>query len=412
MRRMALLLAAAGYLPAQAQTDTENAVEQARLDRQVDYQAVGIDLGGFRLYPSIGLGLAHTSNVFRTAENAEADTYVIVSPGFEAISEWTRHQLQLTAGADIRSYADLSSEDRTDWRVRLNARIDVTRPLRILLSAGHDVRHEERGAPDAPGNAAEPTTVAETSARLAIDYREGRYGLKAEAAFSHFEWDATKLIGLADRSNADRDRDELSGALTALYEFSPGYAAFVRAGALARNYDLDLDRDLVNRDMTRVGADAGLQFEMTTLLIGELTIGYRDYAFDDAAFPDVSSVNYGAAIRWYPTELTTLRFNVSRALEPTTLIGVSGALTTTYQARVEHELMRNLLLNATARLTREEFEGSTRDDDTTTLGLEARYLLNRYATISAGADYVERSSTVPSASYDETVFGVNAGLKF
>jgi hypothetical protein len=360
----------------------------------------------------MGLGAFHTSNVFRTAANTQSDTYFLLSPGFELISDWTRHQLKLSGGADIRLYSDLTSENRTDWRARIDGRIDVTRPLRIMLSAGHDVRHEERGAPDAPGNAAEPTEVAESSARVAVDYRNGRYGLKGEAAFSHFEWGTTKLIGLPDRSNDDRDRNEVGGALTALYEFSPGYAAFVRAGALSRDYVQDFDRDGVNRDLTQVGADAGVEFEMTTLLIGELTLGYRQYTFDDDVFQDIDSVNYGAALRWYPTELTTVRLNVSRALEPSTLIGVSGVLTTTYQARLEHELLRNLIVNASAAITREEFEGSVRDDDTTRVGVEARYFLNRAATLSATADYVDRTSTFPSAAYDETVFGVNAGLKF
>ncbi len=412
MRRMAFVLATAAALPVHAQSDTENAVETARAGRQVDYQAVGVSMGGFRFYPLMGLGAFHTSNVFRTAANTQSDTYVLLSPGFELISDWTRHQLKLSGGADIRLYSDLTSENRTDWRARIDGRIDVTRPLRIMLSAGHDVRHEERGAPDAPGNAAEPTEVAESSARVAVDYRNGRYGLKGEAAFSHFAWGTTKLIGLPDRSNDDRDRNEVGGALTALYEFSPGYAAFVRAGALSRDYVQDFDRDGVSRDLSQVGADAGVEFEMTTLLIGELTLGYRQYTFDDDVFQDIDSVNYGAALRWYPTELTTVRLNVSRALEPSTLIGVSGVLTTTYQARLEHELLRNLIINASAAITREEFEGSVRDDDTTRVGLEARYFLNRTATLSATADYVDRTSTFPSAAYDETVFGVNAGLKF
>lgn len=412
MKRLALLVATAGILPAAAQSDTESAVEQARADRQADYQAIGISMGGFRIYPTLGVGAWTTSNAFRTAAEAEADTYLLLTPGFELISDWTRHELKLSAGADIRTYADLGSEDRTDWRVKAEGRIDITRPLRVMLAAGHEVRHEERGAPDAPGNAAEPTEFAISSGEIRVDYRSGRYGLKGEALFSHYAWQPTALNGLPDRSNADRDRDEISGALTALYEFSPGYAAFVRGGALTRDYTQALDRDLVNRDMTRVGADAGVAFELTTLLIGELTLGYRNYTFDDDAFGDISSVNYGAALRWYPTELTTLRLNVSRALEPSTLIGVSGVMTTSYQARVEHELLRNLLLEASAELTREAFEGSARDDDTTRLGFEARYMLNRTATLSAAVDYVERASNLPSAAYDETVFGVNAGLKF
>jgi len=129
-------------------------------------------------------------------------------------------------------------------------------------------------------------------------------------------------------------------------------------------------------------------------------------------FSDVDSFSYGGALRWYPTELTTLRFKASRALEPSTLLGVSGVMTTSYHAEVEHELLRNLILVGSAEFTREEFEGSVRDDDTTRLGLEAKYFISREATLTAGADLVERDSTLPSAAYDETLFGVTAGLKF
>ena len=411
MRRAALLLAA-GIVPAAAQTATEHAVEQGRADRQDDYKAIGVALGAFRLFPALDLGVFHTSNVFRTAGDAESDTYFTIAPAVTLISEWVRHELKLSAGAEIRSYADLSSEDRTDWRVKAEGRIDVTRPLRIMLNAGYDVRHEERGAPDAPGNAAAPTEYAVAGAGITVDYRSGRYGLRAEATYSRFDWEPTALNGLPDRSNADRNRDEISGQITALYEFSPGYAAFLRATAGSRSFDLEADRDGADRDMTRIGAEAGVAFEMTTLLIGEVYAGYREYAFDDALFSDVESFSYGGALRWYPTELTTLRFKASRALEPSTLLGVSGVMTTSYHAEVEHELLRNLILVGSAEFTREEFEGSVRDDDTTRLGLEAKYFISREAALTAGADLVERDSTLPSAAYDETLFGVTAGLKF
>lgn len=411
MRRAALLLAA-GIAPAAAQTVTENAVEQGRADRQAEYKPVGVPLGAFRLFPQLDLGVFNTSNVFRTAAGEQSDTFFAIGPAITLISEWARHELKLSAGADIRSYADLSSEDRTDWRVKAEGRIDVTRPLRVMLTAGYDVRHEERGAPDAPGNAAAPTEYAVAGAGVTVDYRSGRYGLRAEASYSAFDWEPTALNGLPDRSNEDRNRDEISGQITALYEFSPGYAAFLRATAGSRDFDLEVDRDGADRDMTRIGAEAGVAFEMTTLLIGELYAGYREYSFDDDLFTDVDSFSYGGALRWYPTELTTLRFKASRALEPSTLLGVSGVMTTNYEAKVEHELLRNLILSGSASFSREEFEGSTRDDDTTRLGFEATYFVSPEATLRADAALVERDSTVPSASYEETVFGLTAGLKF
>ena len=96
-------------------------------------------------------------------------------------------------------------------------------------------------------------------------------------------------------------------------------------------------------------------------------------------------------------DTTTLRVNGERKIDSTTIAGASGVYRSAIGVGVDHELRRNLILNADFGIGKEEFEDIDRDDDLWRLSFGGRYLMNRYLQIVAGFRHDERD-TDPSDS--------------
>ena len=67
-------------------------------------------------------------------------------------------------------------------------------------------------------------------------------------------------------------------------------------------------------------------------------------------------------------------------------------------------MLRNLILTGSAGATRNEFEGTNREDDTIQAGIRAKYLLNRYLYVTVGYDYATKDSTAANSDYDSNKF--------
>ncbi|MGI0015790.1 MAG: outer membrane beta-barrel protein, partial [Nitrososphaera sp.] len=70
----------------------------------------------------------------------------------------------------------------------------------------------------------------------------------------------------------------------------------------------------------------------------------------------------------------------------------SGYFSTRYGFIVDHELLRNLLLQASLFGLQQDFSGIDRTDDVLLATVGAKYLMNRYLDLSIGYGYTDRSS--------------------
>ena len=129
---------------------------------------------------------------------------------------------------------------------------------------------------------------------------------------------------------------------------------------------------------------------MTT---GEVYVGYRSQFYDDPDLQTIDGITGGASIYWNVTTLTTITGEVERTIEETTFLTddegrpAAGYFRTRYGFLVDHELLRNLLLQASLFGIQEDFSGIDRTDDTLLATVGATYLMNRYLDISIGYRY-------------------------
>ena len=97
------------------------------LDRpKPELHPLGVRAGSSLIFPKVELGTAYDDNVFATENNEEGDFLFQVLPTVTVQSDFSRHALKFSAGADIGRYADQTSENYIDYFFTGGGRFDVT----------------------------------------------------------------------------------------------------------------------------------------------------------------------------------------------------------------------------------------------------------------------------------------------
>ena len=361
-----------------------------------EFDAVGVRLGTFFFYPAVSAGVGYNDNVFNDASDV-SDTFYAVGPEFRLESGWSRHALNIRGGAKFFSFSEQSSEDRTDWDLGANLRLDVLRGTDIKADAHYERLHEQRGTDLTggllAGDPAEPTELSRTGFGAEIGHTLNRVRLALGGSHESIDYEDTPTVQPSPPiNNDDRDRTVTDLFARASFEASEDAALFIRTSWNSHDFDDDLDDDGFNRDSSGWGIDGGVEFAMTHLLVGELFAGYVQRSYDDAAFGDAAEFAFGAGLKWFPSLLTTVSLDASRSIEDTSIFAASGYTSTRGRLGVDHELLRNLILSGRLGYENAEFGETLRSDDIFFASLSGRYLINNYFHLDAGWEFTDRSS--------------------
>jgi hypothetical protein len=85
---------------------------------------------------------------------------------------------------------------------------------------------------------------------------------------------------------------------------------------------------------------AGSSFEFSRILTGELAIGWAARSYEDPRLQPLQGLLTSASLVWVATPLTTAKFFATTSIDETTVPGVSGVLTNSYTAEVDHDFRR------------------------------------------------------------------------
>jgi len=370
------------------------------------YDAVGIRAGGFTVYPEASVTGTFNDNIYATDVATESDFITTLATRVSVQSNWSRHALNLNAGLAQLLYADNSDEDRLDWNVGGNGRIDITRDTNISGGLSYAQLHEDRGAPNALGLAAEPTEYTLFQAEVALAHRFNRITTRIGAGYSDFDYDDTPLIGGGIADQDFRDREEFEQFARLGYDVSPDTNVYIQGTLNQRKYDQQPPAVLLNRDSDGWSIVGGADFRLTNLAQGGVFVGYQEQEYDDPTLFNISGLAFGAKVDWFVTPLTTVRINAASRVEETVAAGASGFLDQSVGLGIDHELMRNVIVGARASYANQDYEGIGRSDDVIRAGLGLDYLINRNFSVGLGYDYTDRDSNVPGLGYTRNEIGL------
>jgi hypothetical protein len=407
----ATMLVAAGSAEAQTAPTAPQALpprgDTVLTRSRPELDPLGVRLGSFLLYPKMTLGETFTDNVFATEDNTDSDFITSLRPELSLESDWRNHALNFSTGMDKGFYASETDEDYLDFFAETDGRVDVTRDISVTGAGGVSRNHEARSDPDDFGGK-KPTIYYLYDAAAAYNQRFGRFRTTLSGDFTRFDYENAP----GEIQNQDRDRNVYAGALRLGYEIQPQYEAFVRFTGNRRLYDTTPDDVGIERDSYGVEGVAGVALDLGGILFGDVFAGYLTQQYDDNDLDSPQGFTFGGSLDWNVTTLTTLSFTVAQTIRETTEEGASSYRQTLGTIQADHELLRNLLVNANFSIGNNDYDGISRNDYIYTAGVGVRYLMNRWFYVNAGYRFTRRDSDdAPGGDADYTENAVLISLE-
>lgn len=361
------------------------------------YEALGVRAGGFVLWPKLTGTAEYNDNIFATSADQVGDTVFRLTPQLNIASDWSRHSLQAHAQGSFNRFAQNSDQDTDDYSFGADGRLDVLRSATV--SSGIDLSRftEPRTSTGTEGQAF-PVEYRLTTAYLAGARTFNRLKLSGRVDWSKYDY----LDRAGNFPQDDQDRQVTVALARVDYAVSPDTAVFIEVSGNDHHYRLSSSPivdgvptfpDFVDRDSKGVSALVGANFELATLIRGEIGVGYIEQRYKDSAFPDYSGLGARAQVEWFPTQLTTVTVTGSRSVEDAALAGASSYLSTDFGLEVDHELLRNLILSANGTFGDDNYRGIDRTDKRIGLGLSASYLMNRHVGLKLAYNHFKNSSS-------------------
>lgn len=368
-----------------------------------EYEPLGIRASSFLIYPELGVSAGYSDNVGFDEDDEESDIVTLIEPSLEFESQWSRHQVVLEVGSEIAIHADESDEDYEDFFALGDGRIDVSRQTNIETNGQVRLTHEGRDDPEDAGND-ELTDLYEFGGGAAINHQFNRLGVTAGIDVLRSVYD--------DDDEEDRNGNIYDLLARASYEVSPRIDVFVEGRYNIEDRDDNVDDNGVERDTDGYEARLGTELDITSVLFGEFFAGYRIQRFDENDFDNEEGVSFGVDLNWNPTLLTSVGFSGQRDFRPTDEGGAASNFRTEFGVTIDHELLRNVVVNGEARYQNDDFRGDDRDDDTIILGAGLTYWINRNLSFNSTYQHSDRDSNQAGEDFtvNEFLIGFTARL--
>ncbi|MGE3303670.1 MAG: outer membrane beta-barrel protein [Hyphomonadaceae bacterium] len=377
-----------------------------------EYDALGVRLGAFEVKPEVKFGVETNDNIFPQNIVSQDDVIYSIAPTIAATSDWSRHMLRARVSSDSNFHQDFDGEDRTNVNVDGEFRLDVGSAGSLSVGGFYTDGSEPRTSPDSPATALSPIdfTISDYYASAMYTFNRVRASARLERAV--YDYSDVGAVGGGILDEDYRDHDETTSTLRMEYAVNPGVALVAYGSYLRSEYDLNPPAVAVDRDSDGYRVMVGANADLTNLLRGELTVGYMSQEWDTAGV-SVDGLAVEAEAEYFITRITTISAFAHRRVEETGVFPAAGKSVTAGGLRVDHELLRNVLLTAGADYAKEEYEGADREDKNWNADIGATYLMNRHASWDARYYYTDWKSEGVNRGFDYDVnrFMISLTLK-
>jgi len=348
---------------------------RSRLHPEADPPPARID--GYLVKPTVEQSVGYNDNVLGSA-NRQGSWLSNTGVSLLIGSGWSRDAFGLfVSGTDTR-YFSQPNQNRSDGTVSIGGSVDIGRD-RLTLGLAHLSLHEDRSDLNAFGGD-RPVGFRVDDVRVRYNAVFERLTIAPEADFSAWRYGDTTVQGqFAGQSY--RDREMLTGSAIFRYEFAPLRNVVFVARALNQHYVAPLPGQ-ASLNSAGYQALAGLDYDGDTVWRARMLVGAETRQFAAPQYQARTAMIAEGELTWNPTGMTTLRANITRGIEDASQEGVSGFTYTEGKLGIDHELWRDVLLNATAGLRHAAYlQGG--EQDGTMAGAGVTWLFNRYARVSA-----------------------------
>lgn len=421
-KRFCLLsVAASSVLAASAVAQDQNYYSRDKYEavqdrRQPAYDPEPVRLGALLVNSNASASVTYVDNIRATSANKESGTVARLGVEVAARTNWNVHEVGVDVSAFRNEYFEGGDESSNDLRARLRGRLEVSRDMSLGAAVFAEDRVEARTDLANAVGLDRPVEFTRVGAAVNANYQSDRLRWTNVVEVSKEDYENGRQINTGIAIDQDyRDSTFMVARSRLSYAVSPNLAVYTQGSLIDRSYDETqfLGGGLRSRDSRGYTVAAGVDFELSSLVRGDIAVGYLSEDKDDDFFTDVDGVSLDGRMQWFPSRLTTVGFTAGRRVVDIGVIEAPSALQTNLGARVDHELRRNVILSAAANVSSYDYQEIDRTDDVNDLSLTAAYKLNKRVHVEAFARHITRDSSgtgiFGDPSYDVNQIGV--GLK-
>jgi len=376
-----------------------------------EYDPIGVNLGGFTLLPTLSVNGGYTNNVYQSSTFKVDAATVTVVPRVLLRSNWAVHGLSLDANGNFVRYLGQSARNEDGWSVGGQGRLDIGPDQSLNIGARTSRLYETpfsgTGVPVA--RSALPTQASIFKALADFKFARTRLVLSADHSRYNYLSAETFAGTRLTRDTFDRHITRFTGH--GEYGLTPDAGLFLQGTYSDTSYRLPLSPGIANRDSSEVQLLGGVSLDVTALVRGSLAVGYIDRSYNSPLYRDIQGLSVSGKIEYFPSELTTFTLAVRRDIEDATLTGTSGFFNNGIAARLDHELLRNLILNFGVDYEHDSYRGVTATADIARTSAGGRYILSPAMVLDTSLSYRKRSTNAaliigPNISEFRATFGI------
>ncbi|MDD1453161.1 outer membrane beta-barrel protein [Sphingomonas sp. H160509] len=350
-----------------------------------DFDAVGIPVGGFTLFPVGSLGLTYDGNVFNGRQNQVADVSGNARLAAVVRSNWSRHQIVLDGFVNQRAYATYTSESGITYRARAQGRYDIGAQTKASVEVNRERVFLQRSSLTEVLPTRQPVRYDLTSGAIGLSRDIGRLRVSGQGYVGRYDFNDAERVDGTPISQRFRTYDLYRGSLQVGYALDAGPVVFVRGIADTRRYRFSAPP--IDRDSSTIEVLAGLSSDITPLLRGRIAVGYISADFKQPNIASRSAPSFDVDLDYLATELTTVHLSGRRYFQNVSLADSPGVLSTEAVIGADHELLRNLIISGEVVYRQTDFIASASDGSA--LGSEARaqLFINRRLRLNGAIGY-------------------------
>lgn len=381
--------------------------------QQRDWAALGISVSGFTLYPQLTLGQSITNNAYSTQADKVASAIETVAPQIDARSNWSRHSLRLLGAATLQRYVGEPQRNEDEWTLYATSEIDVTSNVQVSFEARADQIALNRLTDDVIDIAAAVLIQRQDMLSASAMYRAGRARTILTGEYFDIRYKKTVLSNGNEIDQSDRDHSihRISGQFE--YSFSPDFTIFTQALYSDYAFDPSVPPNISNASFASGRLIAGARAAIPGLGRATVSVGYAKRDYDRPSLRDVDGVSGEARLEVFPSALTTVTLDLGHRLAEARLMDSALIKSDYARLRVDHALLRNLVLTLDGGQTLQQYTNSSSKSRVRSARFSARYLASRRFELSGTLSYSGRHSPQRTANSNvaEVVGGIAATFK-
>ena len=376
------------------------------------FAAQGVRAGTFLAYPSVEVYENYNSNVLASETDEVSDYASQLNFNFGLESNWNTHRLGFQLGTASTFYQDSPKQDNTDVTAALSGRLDVSRSSYFTGDLNAGSLHESIAQSPTSENLAKPIEYDTAGVGVSYVHAFNRIRVSGIGRFDRNEYFDGELADGTPIEQDQRDVEIARAGIRVDYSIGPATSLFLTATKNSYIHDGVQADPTLFRDSDGEEYLAGIRFDLTDLLVGEIGVGQYAQHYDAAGIGSVERAAVRTKLEWYPDELLTVTLDVNREATDSGVVGAAGISRDSAAVRADYEFRRNIIFGAGYQYTTDDYVGIDREDERQTYDITLDYIVDRqWSAYAAVTHYTQDSSGAATSrgrvfDVDQVTFGV------